>query len=134
MDDNVKEEMELSVAKNDLMPIMRVVRAFSKLESVLQTAEIVNANLHTKEKRTEELSVEIKSLEERKTGLESGVGVLEDRQARDLESAITSLKSDLGKVTSSYNKKVVEEREVSEKLISLRAEITRINSRLAHVI
>jgi len=132
--DRLEEEAKLSLAKNDLMPIMRVVRAFTKLESILQTGEVVNANLHSKEKRTAELTTEIKSLEEKKAGLESAVGALQNKEAQELSAAIDALKSDLNAVTAKYNQKVVEEREVSEKLISLRAEITRINSRLSNVI
>ena len=132
--DRLEEEAKLSLAKNDLMPIMRVVRAFTKLESILQTAEIVNSNLATKKKRTDELTSEIVSLEEKKAGLESAVGALQNKEAKELETAIKNLRSDLSDVTAKYNEKGVEEREVSEKLISLRAEVARITTRLAHVI
>lgn len=132
--DIAKEDMELAVASSDLRPIMRVVRSFIKVESVLRMAEVVNATLNSKQKKVADLTTEIVSLEEKKAGLESGVAVLENKAARELESAITSLKSDLNDVTAKYNQKVVEEREVSERLVGLRAEVGRITSRLSNVL
>lgn len=132
--DRLEEEAKLSLAKNDLMPIMRVVRAFTKLESILQTGEVVTATLRTKEKRTEQLTTEIALLEERVTSLEARHGVLESREAQELETAIKTLRFDLGEVTTKFNEKVHEEQQLTEKLVTLRAEVTRITTRLSNVI
>ncbi len=134
MDDNVKEEMELSQATNELMPVMRFVRAFLKTDNVLRVATIVNATLHTKEKKVEELTGEIASLEEKKAGLESAVGVLESKEAQELETLIKTLRSDLGEVTSKLDAKLQEEQQLTEKLVTLRAEVSRIATRFSNVI